>query len=476
MQKSGRFRGRGIGAFLCVCGFVCGCSHFDGRAVRREHAEGYPVALAKRTELELSAREPLDLQDCVDIAIRNNMSIRQAEIEASVVSLERNVAFANFLPVVEVSGQTTSADRQPMRSAGADSTGDNLYAATQDRSVQTGAIQLQWSIFRPSTWFLYSARRRGEEIGALMRDFTRQRIRMEITAQYYQCLSLREACQAAESQEAVAKKALEDAMAKYREGLVNDVQLKEVGIYLLQCETDSERLQRAETVAQADLMVLMGLLPVRPCRLAGSTPLNAPALTLEDMVSQGLLHHPQLRISDREVEINRQMVKSAIADFLPSLVGTGGFAYASDSFMKYSRSWTWGLSGVMTVFNGFANVNQYRIARERGKTAGLQREEMCLSVILQILRAHSALGDAQRNAELAKQNVKLAALRLADVQKKWREGLLSPVEPLRAEASCAAASRDHSAADYNVQVSAAALYHAMGMYGDQDEYFEGTSP
>ncbi len=457
-----------IKPLLCV--LLCaaaGCASFDGERVRREHVESFRAASAEVTEEELSAREPLDLRDCVEVALRRSLRVRQAETEASIARLERRVAFANFLPVIEASAGVTSMDRQPMRRAGEDASGDPMYVAFQDRTVRTGSVDLQWSIFRPSTWFLYSARRRGEEIGALMRDFTAQRIRMEVTAQYYRCLSLREALRAAETELHVAKELSAGAEAHRREGLLSEEQSKEAGLYRSWCETNLDRTRTDEKLARSDLMVLMGLLPTRPPRLEEGAPLKAPEMKPEEMITRALLAHPQLRASDREVAINRQMVKAAVADFLPSLLGFGGVSYSSDSFTKYSTSWSGGFSGVMTLFNGFASVNNYRIEREREKAAWLRREEMCLTVMLQVMRARGALEDARRDAALAERNLELASLRLANARARSREGLASPEDLLRAVSRRAAAERDRRLAGNRVQVGIAALFHAMGVYGKE---------
>jgi hypothetical protein len=56
--------------------FLTGCSSFDGSAIRESHTKEYQQLLTEKTEEMLSEKEPLDLNDCVEIALNNNLNIR----------------------------------------------------------------------------------------------------------------------------------------------------------------------------------------------------------------------------------------------------------------------------------------------------------------------------------------------------------------------------------------------------------------
>ena len=91
---------------------------------------------------------------------------------------------------------------------------------------------------------------------------------------------------------------------------------------------------------------------------------NASPSTLE-----ALLSHPRLAIADRSIEIEKEKVKIALSNFLPRLFG---FVYRPDSledFVSASDQWIYGMAGTLTLFNGFANINEYKAARERRREA-----------------------------------------------------------------------------------------------------------
>ena len=441
---------------------MTGCGSFDGQKVRREHAGLFQSSSRELTEHELEGRKSLTLGDCIAIALRNNLQVRMAEIQGRIAHMDRLVSFAAFLPMVEATGGLTAVDRQPMLRFSALQAGQSMFIPMQDRTVGRAALQAQIPIFRPSTWFLYRASQRGEETGALLQEYTQQRIRIEVTSQYFNCLSLRESKRSVGGQITASRQLQAEIEARHAQGLAEDWEVEQVRNRVLAYQIEQERFDRAEAAEEADLMSLMGLSPLARCTLAGPASLQAPSGDVAELTAQALLSHPQLHVADRDVAISREQVKVAIAGFLPDITATLGGAYSSDSYLKYSTWLSGGLSGVMTVFNGFANVNQYRIAREREEETWLRREECCLSVIVQVTRAHASLRDAERDVELAAKNLGVAVTRLAVAGSKWHEGLASSADLLEAVAACDLAASDYQCAKFRQQVCIAALLHAMG--------------
>src|SRR4030042_1880282 len=173
---------------------LTGCGSFNGKEIRQEHAENYPLQLAEKTRDILCEYQPLDLNDCIRISMENSLSVKSAEIQQRIARLEKKVSFANFLPAVSLNYQKTWWDPQPQIRFGA--SGFPMH----DKDVRDVAWNIQMSIFNPATWFLYSMHTRGYEIAELVTDFTRQAIALQVTAQYFQCLSLEQMLIVIESQ------------------------------------------------------------------------------------------------------------------------------------------------------------------------------------------------------------------------------------------------------------------------------------
>ena len=90
---------------FAICLFLllfAGCKSFDGRAVREKHAKDYQRDLATETNDVLSKKTAFDLNDCIQTALENNLQIRASKIQQQIAKLERKIAFAAFLPAVNL--------------------------------------------------------------------------------------------------------------------------------------------------------------------------------------------------------------------------------------------------------------------------------------------------------------------------------------------------------------------------------------
>jgi len=319
------------------------------------------------------------------------------------------------------------------------------------------------SIFDPSTWFLYAMHQRGEEIAELVTKYTKQMTVLEVTINYYHCLSLKQVEQALQSQLNAAIALEKEISAFYEEGLVTQWQSDQCQVLVLGRETSLESMRYALRQAEADLLVSMGLSPLAEISLDIEQSLDIPGGSLEDVVAEALISSPQLHISDRQVAVEKEKVKVALAGFLPRLVGFANRTHSSDSFLLYDNYWTYGLAGTMSLFNGFANINEYKAAKERRKEAFIEREQRTLVLMLEVVKAYLNVEDAERQSLLAQKALEVSSRHLAEVEDKWREGLIDSSEVFDVLAEKDGAQMELMNSRFQQQVSIATLYNVMGI-------------
>jgi len=445
--------------FCCIllCLVVCGCSQFNWRQIRQQHAATFPQDLRDKTAAELPAGQAVGLEDCVRIALANSFDVRTAEINRRLASLDRKIAFSNFLPHINVGVQYYSSARQQAIGIG------GQYVPMSDRSVTEAVLSAQQSIFAPETWFLYDAYTKGEGISELVVKRTRDLIRLQVTTLYFACLSQEESEKALQSSLEQARTLLKEMEALAREGLAMPSQVEQVRTLVQAQEAALAGNGRAQRETRAALLEAMGLSPTAEIVLKTQTPLSVPEQELAEQILQAMIHRPELHIADRTIAIRRDETRIAIAQFLPKLVGFSNLSHSTDSFLKYSNMWTLGVSGVLSVFDGFANIHEYRAAREREKQAAIDRERKCLQVMLEVIRARSRYDQALDGRKVALQELAAAKALLDETQARWREGLLMTSEMFDATTRHATASANAAAANFQCQVAAATLLDVMGM-------------
>jgi len=435
---------------------LTGCSRFDGNAVRREHAETYRRTLSEKTEKMLSESNSLTLDDCVQIALRNNLGIRTAEVQKQIATLEQKVAFSHFLPSVNLNYHYTRWDPQPKIKFGSSA------VAMHDERIRDITWEIHMSIFDPSTWFLYSMHQRGEEIAELVSEYVKQMTVLQVTVLYYHCLSLYEVEKALETQLAAAVELEKKLRAFREEGLATQWQAEQAEVLALGRATALHRTQYALSQAKADLLAAMGLSPLADISLELETPLRVPEKPLEELVLESLLSHPQLQIADREIAIEQEKVKVAIAAFLPRLMGFASRTHSSDSFLKYRNYWTTGLVGTLSLFNGFANINEYKAAKQRREKAFIQREDRALALIVEVVKAYLNLKNAEEEMLLAKKSFDMESTRFAEIEQLWREGLADSSKMLSVLADRDQAQMQVMNSRFKLQVSVATLLNVVG--------------
>ncbi|MFA7691892.1 MAG: TolC family protein [Candidatus Hydrogenedentales bacterium] len=443
-----------IGAFIVVSG----CAAFNGVTHGESARHAFLAATEQRTEEVLAEDESLDLDRCIAIALEHNLDIEAADLNARLATLNKRLAFSHFLPELTFQYTSTELNKAPASTMIA-----GVSTTVQDRIVRETALQAQMPIFAPATWFLYAAHQRGEEIGALVADYTRQMIALQVTGLYFQSLATRELRRTLEAQRDAASALVSEVEAYHREGMVTDADLAQVRLLLLVRENELSANARAEERNLADLLTAMGLSATARPTLDVSTPLQVPEGTLDDWIMKGLLENPRLQIADRQLAIEHEKLRIAVTEFLPILAGFAGRSHTSNSFMAYPYVSAFGFTGLMTVFNGFANINEYKAARVREEQAFLSREQASLAVMLEVVRAQSSLEDAQSMVTLADAAFEAEKLMLKEQRLKMREGLLRPSEMLDRVAKHDAAEVNAAGARYQEQVMIAIARNVLGI-------------
>ena len=441
---------------VIVIALLGGCKSFNGLEVRREHAESFAGNMETKTEQTLSDYDSLKLDHCIRIALENSLSIKVAEIQGRVATLEKNISFANFLPTVDLNYEDYESDPERKIKFG----GDGL--AMSDKHVREISWQIRMSIFNPMTWFLHSMHQRGEEMAALMTEYTKQLTVLDVTARYFQCLSLEQLELSIQSQLEAVEAFEKDVQAFYDEGMLTRWQALEAQVVLKGRQNSLRAIRDERTKAGAELLAAMGLSPLGAVTLSPDTPLEKPEGILTDYVLEALMKHPSLSIADRQIAIEKEKVKIAIADFLPSLIGYATRTNSSDSHLMYRNYWIGGLSGTLSIFNGFANINGYKAAKKNAEQAFVRREQEALTLMLQVVKADLDVKDSENNMSLNEMAYEAASARYEETRAHWKEGLVDSAKMLDVLARKDQAQAALMNARYRQQLSIATLLNVMG--------------
>lgn len=445
---------------LSIITAFSGCA-MDFIGVRSRHAQEFSQALAEKSERLVIADGSLDLDECIEIALANNLDIKIADIEGRLAGIDRNIAFSYFLPQIELHYTHLENDELQLHKA------QGHYMAMSDQDITQKVISGQMALFYPSTWFIYNSYKKGEEIRILVTERVRQAIRLQITALYLACLSQEASKKAIEASVEQAETLVKEMEALYREGLILKSDLEDAGLFLASQQNRLRENIRLRTETKAELMEAMGLSPLADISLKGPPSFSAADGELSEQVLEAMLNRLELKISDRNISISEDTVRITIADFLPKIGIFADYTNSSNSFQYYESILSYGVSGVLTIFDGFRDIQEYRAAKEEYEQAMLEREQACMKIMLEIIKARDFLDQAIDLQRLTSLELDASMSNLEEIKALWREGMVTSSEKLNAMSRYAAAEANVSLADYQYQVAVATLNDVMGLSGKE---------
>ncbi len=406
---------------------------------------------------ELGIKKNLTLDDCIALALKNNASIKSAEIEKKIAKLDKNIAFSNFLPQITASYQWVSYDRQPMISIFGP-----FPTAMQDKVIRMADLQFQMPIFAPATWFIYDLRKKGVDISTIVYDYTCQMIALQTTLLYFQVILLENMEKSLQTQLKSALELKNQVQSFYEEGLLTQSQLEKVSLLVQLKERDLNQCRYEISLAKGKLNSVIGIMPTENIELEFQGNIPLPEGSVEDWIIECLNNHPQVKIVEKKVEIAEGQIKLAISQFLPLVGIFTQWQYTSNSFNYYSQSVMNGLSALLTVFNGFENIEEYKKARLSKEKAYIEMENTVLLLIVGIISAKTNFDKAIEDIKLAEKNLSYQREQFREMQEKWNEEVVTDVDLVSARANLDTAEINYLNAEIQEQIARAIIWNAIG--------------
>ena len=353
----------------------------------------------------------LTLDRAIQLSVERNLTLKAKTIEQEIAKLDRKIAFGNFLPKISLGYSYTMLNDKIMGE-----TKDTalpiplpiplgLETRLVDKNLSLFSVNAQMPIFVPATWFLYSARQKGENISSLTRDLTEKMIKLQTIGQYHYILALesekeylKQELESAKEFNKSAKIALEaEAILPWEyEGTEQIVQMREYAL-----KQNARDLQSAKM----SLMNNLDMYPLLDFQLEKpqyNEDVKMP--TLEETIYEALKNSELIQIREGAEDISKDVTKIAISNFLPKIVLTGGYFNTSNAALTDPDFFMGTLGGMFSIFNGFQNVYEYKKARKNQEIAFIKREEEIMKVIFETVNAYNSLESSREEREIALKN------------------------------------------------------------------------
>ncbi|CAB3752645.1 TolC family protein [Paraburkholderia solisilvae] len=420
--------------------------------------------------VSLAPAAPLRLNEALDRALCSHPLTSRAWAEVQVRAARAGQAQASRLPTISavLSG---SANRSDASSSSAYRPND-AYAGT----VRAAELTFEWVLFDFGARSAEVTRTR-ELLASAHQTFNAAVIDVlySTARDYFAALTARASADAARETLSNASQSLEAASARLHAGAASKADELQARTARGQAALASLNAQAAYDEAIGTLASDIGLLPDEPLTLAdtpsstyGNTPQRGAVRT---MIDDALQAHPRVLAARAEQDATAAAIDSMRAQALPSVALQAGLSASrraavgggdAGGLPSRSHSSYAGVRVTIPLFEGFASV--YRIGEARAQ-AEVQRaavQETERQVALEVWKSYQRVGAAQGALREAQALQEDAALAFDAARARYRSGVASIVELLRAQDALSDARRQRIIATAEWFVARLSLAASVG--------------
>ncbi len=432
------------------------------------------VACAVALAASASARadEPLTLEACVSLALKNSLVLNMAREGARGAEARKHEALTGFLPKLSTSYSYTRLNEEPsfyFPGFVGPPPIPGGYMVTGTINNYNWVIEARQPLFAGGgLWANYQASRiaenaAGVEITAKSLDVVR-----DVRIAYFNILRSQRLVAAARQAVEMLSAHSDVARNFHRVGLIPKNDLLQTEVELANGRQAAIRTQNALELAKAGLNTVLKRPVTAPVEVVDILDYSPFKQTFEECLDIARQRRPELKLSELRANQAGQMVRVAQSEFFPavSLMGTygrfGDTPSVSGTLYKDMESWQ-----VMAVASwNFWEWGKTKFRVDAGRAAENQaldqvrelQDQMALEIknaFLTLQEAESQIAVSQKVIEQAEENFRIAEAR-------YKERVARSTEVLDAQTLLTRAKSEYANALADYHISLARLERSMG--------------
>jgi TolC family type I secretion outer membrane protein len=448
---------------------------------------------------------PLTLDECIEIALRNNPQVLNAErqlrisgtsvtraragvlprldlrlsgsrVNQGIVTQLRDtpVSFkvdTLFLPVVnlsetEVIGKAVSFRfGAPTRYEQREITQPGL-----SRNSYSAGLSFSQTLFDGGqSWNSIKQARAGYEASESNVSGTRQSVVATVMQWYFQVLKDQHLLEVFQEAVEYAEKQLERTQSMYELGSVAQIDVFQARVSLGDSRNNLINQRMALENSKANLNLAMGRDPLEPLEIISTDPDIEPlTLTMEEAVARAVENNPTVRARKLNVRAAQYGLKVAKGAHLPTIALTGNYSRFNTQLDRVyggfdkNYSVNFGVSMSLNIFNGFATQASIEDQSQRYLIAQEEYEQEVRLLKQRVQQAFLNLRRYEQVMQINEDNVKAAQEGLRLAEERYRVGAGTLLDIINARVSLTRARATLVQAKYDAMIARAQLEQAMG--------------
>ena len=415
----------------------------------------------------------LSLQQCLDLALRQNPAILKAQQELRRTHGLIVEARSEILPHLTASGEyaqidPAAVDRFTMTGTG--SLSGNFNNQERPWTARIEATQLLYSGGRVTAGI--RAAKLGDDYAVLGFQRTVADTTFDVRKAFYGILLAQQQVIVREQSIKLLEQQLEDTRHRFDAGAVPRFNVLRAEVELANARPPLIRAQNDLRLAREALVNLLAIdLPEQrhgftPVTFTGQLTYELRSWKLPDALTDALAKRPELRQAEKQVAISGEATKIAQAGYQPELSAFAGYriydSTFSDDLDNTVHGWAAGARATWPLFDGLLTQGRVTQARAKREQSALDLADTRRSIELEVRQAYSDYLQALELLEAQKKTVEQGeeSLRLAEA--RFRAGTGTQLDVLSAQTALTEARSNEIQALYDYNVALAKLDRATG--------------
>jgi TolC family type I secretion outer membrane protein len=415
--------------------------------------------------------ESLKLQDCIDLALRQNPTILKAREE-----IRRNQGV-----IVEVRAQavpqiTASGSYQQVAKSTLDSIPVPGFPSVFDNQEQPWTAQIQISQLVYSGGRVNAALRAAklsDQIATLGFQSAVADTILDVRKDFYQILLDMALVEVREQSVTLLEEQLRDAQSRFDVGSVPRFNVLRAEVELENAKPPLIRAQNDLRISKESLVKLLAIdasnqtNAFTPINFEGKLVYEHRDWELATALEQALQRRPELLSAERQISVAKANVQVASSGYKPQASVFGNYAWHDYSFTNRlddtREGWTLGANVSWALFDGMLTRGKITQARAQLQEANLDYADTRRQVELEVRQAYSDYLQTLELIEAQKKTVEEAeeSLRLAEA--RFRAGTGTQLDVLSAQTALTEARSNEIQALHDYNVAIATLERVTGM-------------
>jgi outer membrane protein TolC len=396
----------------------------------------------------------LTLDQAIDLALKQNHSIRLRSLSVDQMQSVKDEARSNYMPQIKASGNTLHITELagieiPAGVFGSHpSTGaipsKSLFIDQGSATGYTGAAGLEQpltQLFRIHQANL--AAKQDVIIAKTQLDQTKDAIALEVRQLYYNILINEQKLEASQDQLTAARVKDEESRSNVARGNALEVSALQSEASILQAQQESLTLRLQGSDLRRQLADALGLPVNTPIDLdpgAAAAALDIPSRA--DAVRIALDQNQDLKVARQTLEKAQAGLAAAKDAYIPDVTALSRYSYQSGIPLLVHNFGTFGFSLNYDLFDGGRREAKVREARSEVRSAEVDVDKLQSEIEVQVQGIYDRIDELKQMADVADQvlKVRTEAARLADRQFEQNAALSSARSQTHADVASATAS------------------------------------